>query len=188
MATLPDITNNKIISKILSNKIILAALGFMIVISIFAVIGSGNKKPGSLYSLSSTYKSSNQLVELFDKYQPNIAKSDAATQQLITQTRILMSGNSQEIIAYGNESYDKKTFQSNFKRVTKPDKKDDKQISDAIKINAFEINITNVIKNRLSEQKEYVISLAPESGSELEKLKARLIDNIASLEINPLLN
>lgn len=188
MANLPDITNTKIISKILNSKIILGFIGFIIVILTIMVLSSGGNKPGSLSNLSSAYKSSNQLIELFEKYQDSIDKSDAATQQLITQTRILMSGNSQEIIAYGNESYDKKTFQGNFKRVTKPDKKDDKQLTDAIKINAFEINVTNIIKNKVSEQKDHVASLNPEPGSDLEKLKIKLLDNISSLENNPLLS
>lgn len=188
MATLPDITNNKLVSKILGNKIILGALGFMLILLIFAVLSSGGSQPSSLKNISDTYKSSNQMIELFDKYQDDTDKSDAATQQLITQTRILMSGNSQEIIAYGNEAYDKKAFQKNFKRVNKPYKKDDKQLADSLKINSFEINIINIIKKRLAEQKEDISSLNPESGSKLEQLKLKLMDNISSLETNPLLN
>lgn len=187
MATLPDITENKIISKILGNKIILAAIIFCLVLLMIAVFTSGNKQPGSLSVLSSNYKSSQELIKLFDEYQDAIDGSDAATQQLVTQTRILLSGNSQEIITYATATYDKKDFKGNFKKVNKPNSKQDKQISGAVKINAFEINIVDVVRTTLNQQKKDLATIQYDQGSSLQQLIVKLNENIDGVMQNPLL-
>ena len=187
MATLPDITNNKIISKILGNKIILAAAGFCLVILFIAVLAGGKKTPGSLSTLSANYKSSQELIKLFDKYKPQIDASDAATQQLVTQTRILLSGNSQEIITYATATYEKKDMSAKFKKVGKVNKQQDKQLADSIKINAFEANIVSIIKASTQKQKKDLNLIKSEPGSNLEKLINKLNENIDGLMLNPLL-
>lgn len=187
MATLPDITNNKIISKILGNKIILGAAGLCLVILFIAVLAGGKKTPGSLSTLSANYKGSQELIKLFDKYKPQIDASDAATQQLVTQTRILLSGNSQEIITYATATYEKKEMTPKFKKVTKPNKQQDKQLADAIKINAFEANVVSIIKTTLQKQKKDLADLQSEPSSPLEKLIAKLNENIDGLMLNPLM-
>lgn len=187
MATLPDITNNKIISKILGNKIILAAAVFCLVILFIAVLAGGKKTPGSLSTLSANYKSSQELIKLFDKYKPQIDTSDAATQQLVTQTRILLSGNSQEIITYATATYEKKDMSAKFKKVGKVNKQQDKQLADSIKINAFEANIVSIIKASTQKQKKDLNLIKSEPGSNLEKLISKLNENIDGLMLNPLL-
>lgn len=187
MATLPNITDSKIVSKILGNKIILAAVIFCLIILFIAVASGGKKTPGSLAALSGNYKSSQELIKLFDKYQPQIDTSDAATQQLVTQTRILLSGNSQEIITYATANYEKKVFSSKFKKVSKPNKQQDKQLAGAIKINAFEANIVSIIKATVENQKKDLNLLQSEPSSALEKLIIKLNENIEGLMLNPLL-
>ena len=187
MTTLPNLTDNKFFSKIIGNKIFLGAAIFCILLLAFAVFTSGNKQPGSLATLSDNYKSSQELIKLFDKYQAQIDGSDAATQQLVTQTRILLSGNSQEIITYATATYDKKQFQAKFKRVNKPNKKQDKQLADAIKINAFESNVVDIIKKTLNQQKQDLSTVQYDQGSSLEKLVLKLNENIDGVMQNPLL-